>query len=51
MLGCSKGQRQARATGVGWLRVEATYSFAQGCLRSLQALSQDVPEHERCEDD
>jgi hypothetical protein len=22
-----------------------------GCLRSLQALSQDVPEHERCEDD
>jgi len=22
-----------------------------GCLRSLQALSQEVPEHERCEDD
>ena len=30
MLGCSKGQPQARARGVGWLRVEATYSFAQG---------------------
>jgi hypothetical protein len=34
-----RGQPQARARGVGWLRVEATYSFAQGASARFRPIA------------